>query len=420
VSSIAVICTGCNQLVDPTETKSGRSPNCHGSSEQKRDLAHRAQPQRLLAAVAAGCAMVVLAAPPATAKPHMLVGLLDQASTFYSPATAFPIMKKLRVQVIRVNLYWGGNDLAVAERRPKYAGNPNDPAYDWALYDRIVTEAARYRIKVLFTIWGTPRWANGGKPPRYAPKNYAELRKFAYAAAKRYSGTTIAKTTGTKIPAVRLWTAWNEPNQRFQLMPQYKRVRGKWVMQSAIDYTKICISIYKGVHSTLLRGEKVACGVTAPRGNDNPRGRRGSPTPLSFMAALKKAHLKKFDAWAHNPYAGLRETPTTRPRSRGAVTLGNIDTMITQLTKLWGKRRVWLTEYAYQTNPPDRLFGVSYSKQARYLKQAFAIARKNPRIDMMLWFQLKDDTLLGGWQSGLMSARGKKKPAFTTFRRLPH
>jgi hypothetical protein len=372
-----------------------------------------------LGVCAASCAAVVVAAPSASAKPHMLVGLLDQASTFYSPNTAFPILKKLRVQVVRADLYWGGTDFAVSKERPADARDPDDPAYDWTAYDRYVTYAARYNVKVLFTIWGTPRWANGGKLPRYAPKNFADLRNFAYAAALHFSGTETDKD-GNQIPAVHLWTAWNEPNQRFQLMPQYKRVGGKYVMQSAIDYAKICTAVYTGVHSTLQNGEKVACGVTAPLGNDNPRGARGSPTPMSFMAAVKKAGLKKFDAWAHNPYSGPHETPTTKPRSRGAVTLGNIDKLITQLTAFWGRKRLWLTEYAYQTNPPDKAFGVSFSKQALYLKQAYAIAWKNPRIDMMLWFQLKDEPGIGGWQSGLMTARGTKKPAFLTFSRLPH
>jgi hypothetical protein len=349
----------------------------------------------------------------------MLVGLLDQASTFYSPDTTFPILKQLRVQVIRADLYWGGTDIAVSKRRPTDARDPDDPSYDWAVYDRFVTFAAKYDVKVLFTVWGTPRWASGGNPPRYAPKNSADLRNFAYAAAQHFSGTSTDKD-GNTIPAVRLWTAWNEPNQPFQLSPQYKRVRGKWIMQSAIDYAKICTAIYTGVHSTLLAGEKVACGVTAPGGNDRPGAARGTPTPISFMAALKKAHLKNFDAWAHNPYGGPHDTPTTKPRARGTVTLGNIDTLIKQLTTFWGKKRVWLTEYAYQTNPPDKAFGVSFSKQALYLKQAYAIAWKNPRIDMMLWFQLKDEPGIGGWQSGLMTARGKKKPAFATFSRLPH
>jgi len=349
----------------------------------------------------------------------MLVGLLDQASTLYSPETAFPLLKKLRAQVVRVDLYWGGSDLAVAKKRPTDATDPNDPAYDWTVYDRLVTYAARYHIQILFTVWGTPRWANGGQSGRVAPKKASDLQKFAYAAATRYSGMFTDKDNNT-IPAVRLWTAWNEPNQLFQLYPQYKRIHGKYVLLSAINYAKICTAIYTGVHATHLKGEKVACGVTAPGGNDNPRGRRGSPTPLTFMTAVKKAHLRKFDAWAHNPYGGPRDTPTTRPRAKGQVELGNIDVLIKQVTKYWGHKRIWLTEYAYQTNPPDRLFGVSYSKQAAYLKQAFAIARKNPRIDMMLWFQLKDEPQISGWQSGLMTARGKRKPSFLTFSRLPH
>jgi hypothetical protein len=37
---------------------------------------------------------------------------------------------------------------------------------------------------------------------------------------------------------------------------------------------------------------------------------------------------------------------------------------------------------------------------------------------MMLWFLLRDDPNLNGWQSGLMTINGKKKPAFNAFRRL--
>ena len=57
--------------------------------------------------------------------------------------------------------------------------------------------------------------------------------------------------------------------------------------------------------------------------------------------------------------------------------------------------RLWITEYGYQTNPPDTFFGVRYAKQAAYLTQAVAIARANPRIDMFLWFLLKDEIAAG-------------------------
>jgi hypothetical protein len=101
-----------------------------------------------------------------------------------------------------------------------------------------------------------------------------------------------------------------------------------------------------------------------------------------------------------------------------AVTFGNISDLIKVVTQLYGNKRIWITEYGYQTNPPDPLFGVSWAKQAAYLTQAFAIARKNPRIDLMLWFLLKDEPSISGWQSGLMTAAGRKKPSYAAFMRM--
>jgi hypothetical protein len=90
------------------------------------------------------------------------------------------------------------------------------------------------------------------------------------------------------------------------------------------------------------------------------------------------------------------------------------------VTRLYGPKPLWITEYGYQTNPPDPIDGVSWAKQALYLKQSYAIARQNPRIQMMIWFLLKDEPVLGGWQSGLMTASGTKKPSFAAFAGLPH
>ena len=90
------------------------------------------------------------------------------------------------------------------------------------------------------------------------------------------------------------------------------------------------------------------------------------------------------------------------------------------MTRLYGNKRIWITEYGYQTRPPDRTFGVSWRTQARYLSQSFAIARKNPRVDMMIWFLVKDERRLSGWQSGFFTAGGHRKPSYTAFRRLKH
>jgi hypothetical protein len=365
----------------------------------------------------AALAVALLCVPTAGAARGMLVGLLDEAALYDEPTSVFPLMEQARTQVLRVNLYWGGR-IGVADRRPARATDPADPAYDWTLYDRTVNYAAQHRIRILFSIYGTPGWANGGAGLNAPPRSIADLNNFAYAAAKRYSGLYPAED-GRALPPVKLWLAWNEPNLSIGLKHQYRRVGGRWVMQSAVDYTKICNAVYGGVHRTLIRGEKVACGATAPRGNNSPTSSRPTISPLAFMRALKSAGLRKFDAYAHHPYYGRKsETPTSRP-SATAVTMGNIGTLVAELTRLWGNKRLWITEYGYQTNPPDRAFGVSYARQATYMKQAFAIARKNPRIDMMLWFLLRDEPRLGGWQSGLLTRTGQKKPSFNVFRLLP-
>jgi Glycosyl hydrolase catalytic core len=370
-----------------------------------------------LRVMVAALAVALLCVPTAGAARGMLVGLLDEAALYDEPTSVFPLMQQARTQVLRVNLYWGGR-IGVADRRPARATDPADPAYDWTLYDRTVNYAAQHKIRILFSIYGTPSWANGGAGLNVPPRAIADLNNFAYAAAKRYSGVYPA-SDGRALPPVKLWLAWNEPNLSIGLKQQFRRVRGRWVMQSAVDYTRICNAIYGGVHRTLIRGERVACGATAPRGNNSPTSSRPTISPLAFMRALKAAGLRKFDAYAHHPYYGRKtETPTSKP-SATAVTMGNINTLIAELTRLWGKKRLWITEYGYQTNPPDRAFGVSYAKQAAYMKQAYAIARKNPRIDMMLWFLLRDEPRLGGWQSGLLTRTGQRKPAFNVFRLLP-
>jgi Glycosyl hydrolase catalytic core len=219
------------------------------------------------------------------------------------------------------------------------------------------------------------------------------------------------------LPAVRHWLAWNEPNNPVFLKPQWKKVGGTWRPQSAYDYAKICSAIWAGVHSTGLANEKVACGVTGPRGNDAPASSRASTSPLVFMTWLRRAGLKRFDAYAHHPYYGSKtEKPTTMPTSKKSVTLANINLLISQLNRLYGRsKRLWVTEYGYQTRPPDRLFGVSYATQAKYVHQAIAKAKKTRRIDMFVWFLIRDERRLSGWQSGVVTVNGRRKPAYRAF-----
>jgi hypothetical protein len=381
---------------------------------------------RRLAALLATClcAVAAVATPSAEASRFLQTGIFDDAQILYgNPDQVFPQLQALHTKVIRVNLWWGGAN-PIAKRKPTAPTNPADRAYDWAVYDRTVTFAQRYGMKVVFSIIGTPQWANKAAGFNVAPTNVLDLKKFAQAAAARYDGDYLG-ADGKPLPAVRQWLVWNEPNNPVFLRPQYKRVGSSWVIVSARNYAKMCNAVYSGIKLVTVGASRVACGVTGPRGNNNPRSGRASVSPVPFLRAMKAAGAKSFDAYAHHPYYGTpQETPSTPPppgihgNAPTAVTLGNFGVLVRELNRLYGKKRIWITEYAYQTNPPDRIFGVSWANQAKYLTQAHAIVRAHPQVDMFLWFLLRDEVRPQGWQSGLLTASGKRKPAYAAFARL--
>ena len=157
------------------------------------------------------------------------------------------------------------------------------------------------------------------------------------------------------------WIAWNEPNNPVFLKPQFVRSGSKWVMQSAKDYARICNAVVKAVkivHYT----NKVACGVTSPRGNNQP----GTVAVIGVAARLhardearRRDGLRRLRA---PPVLRLsrrrRRTRSRRPASTAlpptAVTLGNFEMLTKELQRLYGNMRIWVTEYGYQTNPPDK------------------------------------------------------------------
>ena len=373
-----------------------------------------------LVAAAAALAAAAVTASTASASRNLLKGLYDDGNTLTGdPTVTFPMMKQLGTKIVRINLHWGG-PLGVAGVDPTVRPyDPNDGQYNWELYDRAVNYANENGLQVMFSIVGTPRWANGGKAARVPPSNarfYAQLRDFAFAAATRYSGAFKLPSDGRVLPAVRYWAAWNEPNNPVFL----EQTRNRRTFTSPQSYARICNAIVQGVKGTLIRGQRVACGVTAPRGNNAPRSSRPSVSPLAFLRGMKRWGARGFDAYAHHPYYGHRtEKPTAKPKSRTAVQLGNINDLDKELRRLYGNRmRIWITEYGYQTRP-DRLFAVSLAQQSVYMRQAWAIAKRHPRIDMFTWFMLKDDTNIPvGWQSGLVTSRWAKKPSFNAFRAL--
>jgi hypothetical protein len=139
--------------------------------------------------------------------------------------------------------------------------------------------------------------------------------------------------------------------------------------------------------------------------------------PVDWITGMRAAHAR-LDAYAHNPYPldPRRETPWGGGCSScKTLTMATLDRLVTEVDRNFGPKRIWLTEYGYQTNPPDRLLGVSKSLQARYLAEASLRAYVTPRVDMLIQFLVQDEPILGRWQSGLLTVDGTPKPSFYAF-----
>ena len=327
------------------------------------------------------------AAAPAGASPSARYGIQDDAWLAYGPGTLadrLDVLDRLGVDVVRYTIRWD----QVAKTRPARARTNADPAYDWDVPDLVLRGLHARRIGVVLTLLGTPRWANGGRAWQVAPTRGTDFANFAYAASARY-------------PWIHEWTVWNEANQRRWLSPVSPRTYVTRLLNPAYATLK-----------ARSRANRVAGGVTAPRGNV------GGLSPVAFLRGMKAAHAR-FDAYAHHPYPTRprSETPTSGGCSHcTTITMADLDRLVREVQRAWPRKRIWLTEYGYQTSPPDRALGVSNAAQARYLSDAARKVWATPYVDMLIGFLVRDDRLLAGWQSGMFSAGGTAKPSYAAFR----
>ena len=213
---------------------------------------------------------------------------------------------------------------------------------------------------------------------------------------------------------------------------------------SPVLYRTLARAGLAGLRATGHRRDQVLLGETSPIGRTwGALARRPMP-PAEFLRTLfclsprggrlrgararragcgRRYRRLAVSGFAHHPYSRGGSRPPARPPSaRGEITIASPQRLYRLLDAAARARRiprrlpVFYTEFGFQTNPPDRLFGVRPRRQAAYLNQADWMAWRDPRVRAVAQYKLVDDPALSSFQSGLRYVDGRAKPAYAAYR----
>jgi len=362
---------------------------------------------------------VTCAAPAAEASSRQVLVMQDDSLLHAAPAQTLDQFASFGADVVKVNLYWDA--VAPGGKRKPAGFDGSDPAgYSWGDYGALASAIAARGMRPYFSLGGrAPDWAtkNRGRRGTFRP-SAREFRAFAEAAGRQFSNVDI-------------WSMWNEANLYSWLSPQ--RVKGVPVSPSI--YRGLYLAGHRGLDAAGHGADTILFGELMPRGGTDPRKVR----PLEFireMACLDRNYRQYRGAAARKrdcrkvgriPTSGLAYHPYTLAGGP-AVNEGTDDAAIGQLSrvrrtldalarrgKLPSRTPIWITEFGYQTKPPDRN-ATPLRRAPGLMDLSEWIAFRNRRVASYSHYQLRDDDF---WQSGLSFADGRPKPGVFDAFRMP-
>lgn len=302
-------------------------------------------------------------------------------------AQQFKRMGKGRVGTYRTNFAW--SFVQPEEFEP----------YVWGYYDALVERAARNSIRVLPTIYSTPKWAAAKwqYPPSASDRD--EFERFVKALVGRYGPGGSFWSAHPTLPrlAIRDWQLWNEQNT-----PTF------WTAQpSPQQYMQLLIPAERAIHSVDPSARLVLGGMFPKPYIENAISLK------EFLTGLYQAGGKDlFDAVAVHPYA-------LNPKRA----MGTVDQTRKVMRSFGdGKKPLWITEVGWASSGESSGVTVSPKVQARYLTNIFKLAarsRKRLHIAGVIWFSLRDQqSSYWVFRTGMFTAAGKAKPSWKAFVRL--
>lgn len=357
---------------------------------------------------------------PATANAAFMHGI--QANNSILEEDAAGREKEMRqmagagIDILRVTFSWKrvATGAACSTQTPTQLEDPANACYDWSLYDDVVTRAEKHKMQVLASVYQVPQWVLGSGDHYYVGATQADFDKVAerWAAFTKAAATRYSK--GASNGFIRYWSIGNEPNSGFFW---HEAPNDRFAFTNSVvpkRYAQLFVAAARGIRDVSPEA-KIAAGPTGPK---------GTLAPVTFINATvaemqKRGGAGLLDAWAHNPYPPGTRGPRTSKTKPPYLFINELPTLFRTLDRHAMTRRkpVWATEFAYQTNPPDRTLGVSYALQATFLAEVYDILATSGRVEMGFWYVFRDNTVKSDWQSGLLDSRSRKKESYAMYGR---
>ncbi|MET0686531.1 MAG: hypothetical protein ABW060_14535 [Solirubrobacteraceae bacterium] len=351
-------------------------------------------------------------------------------------------VQRLGADGVRAVVLW--RDVA-PRKRPRGFDATDPAAYRarrWDALDGLVRGLAARRLSLLLSpSLPMPSWASGCKRhKRVCRPDAAEYGRFLRALGRRYSGAYRDENQGSGVlPRVEQWSFSNEPNQPAWLRPQFARRDGRVYPFAAVRYRSMVLAGTAALRATGHGGDELLLGETGPIGRVtgplatrpvSPRpflrtllcldGRKG---PAAAIRGCTSPRRLRVTGYAHHPYTrGGSQPPRTKGKKATEITIASIGRLEKLLDAAAKKRRlpkdlpIHYTEYGFQTDPPDGLFGVPLARQAEFLNESDWMAFRNPRVRTVAQYKLADDRSVSGFQSGLRFRDFEAKPSYDAYR----
>ena len=358
----------------------------------------------------AAVAACLLAAPAQAAK-NLELAVQDDAvlvSRSYSDAQlALERAQAMGAKRIRVNLHWA---TSMPSAQATAASAPRAVQWDFERVLRLLDDVEQRGIALQVTLMGpAPAWATrSGRVGNNAP-NPGYYARFVRAAVRALDGR------------VDRWSVWNEPNWHSQLSPYSK---------APVLYRGLYQAAYRAIvdeqpDAEILIGELMP-GANSTHSMPALQFLRGVTCSRRDWSAAKRCAPLEADGFALHPYNFARTPSKATNPNPDIVEMGSLSRLERALDRLRARHALetasgarmplFLTEFGFHTSGP---LAVTASQHARWLTDAWRIAKRDPRVRQLLQYELIDPWPKSvTWRSAVLKRNGDPTPAYDALRRL--